>query len=95
MRYNDRVDLVTRVPTKDEDVEFEERFIFEVPCQISGLSQTLSMGIFGKYNGKALAIHLKGMIDERIDAVEYKGVKRMPNAIISTRHNTVIVISGV
>lgn len=93
MRYNDRVNIVTRISSEDEDVEFEEKVTIDVPCHISGLSQSLNIGIFGKYDGNALAIHLKGTFGKRIDLVEYDGVKRMPTAILSSRKNTVIVIS--
>ncbi len=94
MRYNDRVNLVTRIPSEDEDIEFEEKIMVDVPCRISGLSQSLNIGIFGKYNGNALAVHLKGNSSENIDAVEYGGMKLKPKAVLSTLKNTVIVISG-
>lgn len=93
MRYNDRIRIITtqKVPgelgdeTKDVTSDWLE-------CRITGVSQYVNMGVFGKYESRAVAIHFKGKLSD-INYVLFHNIKRKPKAILSARKNTVVIIS--
>lgn len=96
MRYNDRVKIITNQKVDNNGWDDEVKPITSdwLPCRITGVSQAMNMGVFGKYDSNALAIHFKNKV-EQVDYVVYKEVQRKPQAVIQARHNTVVIIDSV
>ncbi|WP_413981406.1 hypothetical protein ACMDB6_08195 [Leuconostoc mesenteroides] len=96
MRYNDRVKIITNQKVDNDGWDDEVKLITSdwLPCRITGVSQAMNMGVFGKYDSNALAVHFKNEV-EQVDYVVYKEVQRKPQAVIQARHNTVVIIGSV
>ncbi|WP_273718525.1 hypothetical protein [Leuconostoc mesenteroides] len=96
MRYNDRVKIITNQKVDNGGWDDEVKPITSdwLPCRITGVSQAMNMGVFGKYDSNALAVHFKNKV-EQVDYVFYKEVQRKPQAVIQARHNTVVIIGSV
>lgn len=96
MRYNDRVKIITNQKADNDGWEDEVKPITSdwLPCRITGVSQAMNMGVFGKYDSNALAVHFENKV-EQVDYVIYKDVQRKPQAVIQARHNTVVIIGSV
>lgn len=94
MRYNDRVKIMTTTKTKGPLGDVDKQVVSDwLPCRITGISQTTSVNVLGKYDGKAVVIHFKNNVG-KIDYVLIDGVKRLPTPIRNARGNTVVVVSG-
>ncbi|CAH0415964.1 hypothetical protein KAR50_00425 [Periweissella fabaria] len=95
MRYNDRIKIVTTQSVDGELGPVTKKIISDwIECRITGVSQTMNIGVFGKYNSNALAVHLKGGLGT-ISGLIYNGVERKPEVVIKARKNTIVVIQGV
>ena len=94
MRYSDRVKILTTVVTKGPLGDVKTQVPSDwLPCRITGVNQTTSVNVLGKYDSKAVVIHFKTNVG-KIDYVLIDGVKRLPTPIKNARGNTVVVVSG-
>ena len=94
MRYSDRVKILTTVVTKGPLGDVKTQVPSDwLPCRITGITQTTSVNILGKYDSKAVVIHFKTNVG-KIDYVLIDSVKRLSTPIKNAKGNTVVVVGG-
>lgn len=95
MRYNDRIKIVTTQSVDGELGPVTKKIVSDwIECRVTGVSQAMNVGVFGKYNSNALALHFKGQ-KNGVTGVIYNDVERKPQAVIKARKNTVIIVQEV
>ncbi|QLG77577.1 hypothetical protein [Leuconostoc gasicomitatum] len=96
MRYNDRVKIIFNQNFTNDGWDDEVKAVTSdwLPCRITGVGDKLNMGVFGKYESGAQAIHFKNKVPN-MDYVLIDGsIKRKPAVIKQARKNTVVVIGA-
>lgn len=97
MRYNDRVKIITNQKVDNNGWDDEVKPITSdwLPCRITGVSQAMNMGVFGKYESGAQEIHFKNKVPNMDYVLIDETIKRKPTVIKQARKNTVVIIGSV